>query len=184
MKKLLYFSLIAMSVILMACPYEGDVKLCTYDEALKVDKKLLDIWVAFNEEGGRDEILIEKGNKAVLFLTHKNYEKGNKLSEVQKYRAFSTLINEEKIFTIEDKSGKYIYSKFAWTSKNEIDVQFINDDFMNNNFKVDSVTTKNMVDFLTKNLSSEGLFTDKMEFYRKYSYEYQKVKVFMQKSGF
>ena len=85
MKKLLYISLIAISTILMACPYEGEVKLCTYDEALKVDKKLLDIWVAFNEEGGRDEVLIEKGNKAVLFVSHKSYEKGNKLNELQKY---------------------------------------------------------------------------------------------------
>ena len=58
MNKLLYISLIAMSLILMACPYEGDVKLCTYDEALKTDKKLLDTWVAFNEEGGRDESCI------------------------------------------------------------------------------------------------------------------------------
>lgn len=184
MKKLLYISLIAISTILMACPYEGEVKLCTYDEALKVDKKLLDIWVAFNEGGGRDEVLIEKGNKAVLLVSHKSYEKGNKLNELQKYRAFSTQINEEMIFTIEDEDGKYIYSKYAWTSKNEFYIQFVDDTFIENNFKEDSVTTKNFVDFLSNNIKTEELFTEKMEFYRKYSPEYHKVKIFMQKSGF
>lgn len=184
MKKLLYISLIAMSVILMACPYDGEVELCTYDEALKTDKKLLDIWVAFNEEGGRDEVLIEKGNKAVLIISRKNYKKGNKLNSLEKYRAYPTEINNEMIFTIEKEDGKYHYCKYAWTSKNEFNMQFIDESFMENNFKPDSITTKNTIEFLSNNLNKEELFTEKMEFYRKYSHEYQKVKIFMQKSGF
>ncbi|MDF1673020.1 MAG: hypothetical protein P1U41_05920 [Vicingaceae bacterium] len=184
MKKLLYISLIAMSLILMACPYDGEVELCSYDEALKTDKKLLDQWVAFNEEGGRDEVLVEKGNKAVLIISRKNYEKGNKLNSLEKYRAYPTEIKGEIIYTIEKEDGRYHYCKYDWISKNEFNMQFIDESFMKNNFKADSITTKNTIEFLSENLNNGELFTDKMEFYRKYSPEYQKVKIFMQKSGF
>jgi len=184
MKKLLYTSLVAISLILMACPYEGEVELCTYEEALKTDKKLLDIWVAFNEEGGRNEMLIEKGNKAVLTLSVKNYEKGNKLTSLEKYRAYATEINGEKLFTLEKEDGKYNYFKYGWSSKNEFYIQFVDESFMENNFKPDSITTKTTVQFLSKNIENNDLFTERMEFYRKYSPEYEKVKIFMKKNGF
>ncbi len=184
MKKLLYLSLIAISLTLMACPYEGDVALCTYEEAYKTDKKLFDIWVAYDEEGGRDEVKIEKGNKAVMFLSHKRYEKGNKLKSIEKYRAFATLINNEMLFTIEKPDGKYHYCRYAWTSKNEFYVQFIEEDFMESNFSVDTVTTENLIESLEVNLGKDALYSSKMEFYRKYSPEYEKVRIFMKKSGF
>ena len=78
MKKLLYITLIAFSLVLMACPYEGDVELCTYEEASKFEKTFIGEWVAFNEDGSRDEVLIEKGNKTVLFVSHKHYGENKK----------------------------------------------------------------------------------------------------------
>lgn len=168
----------------MACPYNGEVKLCTYDEALKTDKKLLDIWVSYKKDGGREEMLIEKGNKSVLLISRKSYEKGNKFTSLEKYRAFATEIGGQEIYTIEKDDGKYHYCKYNWSSKNEFNLQFVDEAFMENNFKTDTVTTINTVDFLSKNLNNENLFSQKMGFYRKYSPEYQKVKIFMQKSGF
>lgn len=184
MKKLLYISLIAISVVLMACPYDGEVELCTYEEALKADKKLLDIWVAFNEDGSRDEVLIEKGNKAVLFVSHKHFGDNKKLEYLKKYRSYSTDINGFSFITVEKEDNTYNYCKYAWTSKNEIYIQFVDKSYMENNFKSDSVDTKVMREFLGEHANKDKLFTSKMEFYRKYSPEYEKVKIFMRKSGF
>lgn len=184
MKKLLYISLIAISVVLMACPYESEVELCTYDEALKADKKLLDIWVAFNEDSSRDEVLIEKGNKAVLFVSHKHYGENNKLEYLKKYRAYSTDINGFSLFTIEKDDNTYNYCKYAWTSKNELYIQFVDKAYMEENFSADSIDTDVMRDFLAQHVNKEKLYTEKMEFYRKYSPEYEKVKIFLRNSGF
>jgi hypothetical protein len=184
MKKLLYLSIIAIGIVLTACPYDGDAELCTYEEAIKTDKKIMDIWVAFNEDGGRDEVKIEKGNKAVLLVSHKHFEPGNKLNGLEKYRAYATTINDEVIYTLEKEDGKYNYCKYAWTSKNEFYVQYVDKEYMEANFKQDSVDTKVMRTFLGDHLKNSKLFTEKMEFYRKYSPEYEKVKIFMRKSGF
>lgn len=183
MKKLLYATLASLSLILMACPYEGTVDLNTYDEALKPDKQLIDEWVAYNSEGGREELTIEKGGKTVLFVYHKQFEK-NKLVGSFKYRIYGTEIGGKTIYNVENVEGKYLFANIEWMGKNEFDVEFVENDFMDNNFKPDSVSTETLRSFLTENITKEGLFSDKLEFYRKYSPEYEKVRMFMAKSGF
>ena len=184
MSKLLYTILIAISLVLMACPYDSEVELCTYEEALKTDKKLQDIWVAFNEDGSRDEVLIEKGNKTVLFVSHKHYGENKKQEYLKKYRAYSTDISGVNLFTIEKDDNTYNYCKYAFTSKNELYIQFVDKTYMENNLKVDSVDTESIRTFLGEHVNKEDLYTNKMEFYRKYSPEYEKIKIFLRKSGF
>ena len=185
MKKLLYGSIIVIGLALMACPYEGKVELNTYEESLKLDKKLIDEWVSFNEEGGREELTLSKLDKGVFQVYHKQYGKNNKLDSRESYRAYATEIGGFGIFNIELKDEKkFLYSKYGWTGKNEFYIQFINGEYMDNNFKVDSVTTENLRAFITENVNEEEMYDDRIEFYRKYSPEYEKVRMFMKKSGF
>ncbi len=185
MKKLLYTTLIAFSLILMACPYEGDVELTTYDDALKIEKGLLGEWVAFSQEGGRDELVIEKGRKGVFFVSHKKFEKNDKLDERTKIRAYATEVGGVVLYTLETEDGKYKYCKYEITSKNEFNVQFIDADYMEKNFAPEEeVTTKVLKDFLADHIKDEGIFTEKMEYYRKHSSEYEKVRIYLQKNGF
>ena len=184
MKKLVYLSLTTISLLLMACPYEGTVELSTYEESLKVDKKLIGEWVTLLEDGGREELQIEKAVKSVFNVTHSRFGKNNKLEDKFKYRVYSTEIGEYEIFNIENKDGKYLYCKLGWTGKDEFYIQFIKKEYVENNFKVDSVTTENFKSFVTDNVNKEAMFDDKLEFYRKYSPEYEKVRMYMRKSGF
>ena len=55
---------------------------------------------------------------------------------------------------------------------------------MEKKFKVDTVTTENLRAFITENVNKEAMYGDKLEFYRKGSPEYDKVRMFMRKSGF
>ena len=184
MKRLLYTTLIVFSLVLMACPYEGTVELTTYEDALKFDKVFLGEWVAYNQEGGKDELVIEKGNKNVLFVSHKFYEK-NKLNQRTKYRAYATEVGSVALFTLESDDNKYKYCKYEITGKNEFNVQFIDADYMEVNFNPEEeVTTKVLKEFLTEHINDEGIFTEKMEYYRKHSPEYEKVRRYMQQNGF
>jgi hypothetical protein len=185
MKKILYTSIVAIGLTLMACPYEGEVELSTYEEAVKIDKKLIDDWVSFNQNGGREELSITKLNRAVFQIYHKNYGKGNSLDSRESYRAYASELGDFDIFTVETKDeGKYMYTKYGWTGKNEFYLQFVNADYVEANFKVDSVTTENLREFITENSNIEEMYDPKTEFYRKNSPEYNKVKMFMRKSGF
>ena len=168
----------------MACPYEGEVELNTYEEAVKVDKKLIDKWVSFNDDGGRQELTISKLTRSVLQVYHMEFSKGNKLASREGYRVYASEVGEYDIFNIEKKDGKYLFSKYGWTGKNEFYVQFISEDYMEKNFKVDSVTTENLRDFMTENVNIEAMYDEKLEFYRKHSPEYEKVRMYMRKSGF
>lgn len=184
MKTLLYTTIIAIGLILMACPYEGEVEISTYEEATKIDKKIIDKWVSFNEDGGRIELDISKLGKNVLDVSHKQFDVKNRQESKENYRVYGTEIGEHTIFNIEMKNGKYLFSEYAWTGKNELYLELIDAEFMEENFKEDNVTTKKLNEFLTKNIHKKELFGDKLEFYRKDSPEYNKVRTFMRKSGF
>ena len=58
MKRLLIATLSAVAILFMGCPYDGSVALTTYAEAEKLEKGLLGEWVAFKEDGTREELFI------------------------------------------------------------------------------------------------------------------------------
>ena len=184
MKTLLYTAIIAISLTLMACPYEGDVEISTYEEAIKVDKKLFDQWVSFSEDGGRTELSIDKLEKGVLQVYHKQYNSENKQEARESYRVYGSEVGEYTIFNIERKDGKYLFTKYAWTGKNEFYLQLIDADYMDENFTEEEITTKNLRAFITEHVNKKELFGEKIEFYRKDSPEHHKVRMFIQKSGF
>jgi hypothetical protein len=185
MKKIFYITLIIIGFTLMGCPYEADIELNTYEESIKIDKKLLGQWVAFHEDGSREELSLIKAARSVFDVSHKQFGKNNKFEGKFKYRAYPTEIGGFVVFNIEKlDEGKYLFAKYGWTGKNEFYLQAVNDDFVTENFKVDSVTTKNLRTFITENINNEELYDPKLEFYRKDSPEYHKVRMFMKKSGF
>ena len=184
MKTLLYAAIIAIALTLMACPYEADVEINSYEESIKADKKLIDNWVSFNEEGGRTELVITKLEKAVLQVYHKQFNSENKQEVRESYRVYGSEVGEYSLFNIERKDGKYLFAKYAWTGKNEFYMQLIDAKYMEENFKETAITTKNLRAFITENVNRKELYGDKLEFYRKNSPEYHKVRTFMLKSGF
>lgn len=184
MKRYVYLILFTLAILFYGCPYESKVAIVHPIEALKIDKDLKDQWVAFHEGGAREEILFTKTSKTVYEVNHKQYAPKNKLIANFKYKAYATYINESVVFNIENEDGKYLFAKYGWTGKNEFYIEAANKEFMAKNFKVDSVTTENLRSFLSENINNSKLFDEKIEFHRKYSPEYEKVKMFMRKSGF
>ena len=75
-----------LSFVLLGCPYEADVELNTYEESIRIDKKLLDIWVTYHEDGSREEVLFSKAAASVFDVTHKQYSSGKKLEGRYQYR--------------------------------------------------------------------------------------------------
>jgi hypothetical protein len=184
MKKQPFLILFVLSILLFGCPYQSDVELCTYEEALKTDKNLEGSWVAFHADGSKDELLIEKIAKSVLQVSHKELDKNDRSKGTNKYRAYAINLNGTVLFNIETKENKYLLAKYGWTGKNEFYLQTISQEYMEKNFVVDSVTTDNLKSFLFDKANREEIYDDAVEFYRKDSPEYLKVKMFMKKSGF
>lgn len=184
MKKSLAIIIVLLSVIFYGCPYQSPVELCTYEEALKTDKNLEGYWIAFHEDGSKDELFFEKIAKSVMSVTHKELDKNDRSKGINKYRIYATNLNGEILFNIETKEGKYLFSKYGWTGKNEFYIQTINEEYMSKNFVVDSVNTEILKSFLFDRVSKDDLYDEKVEFYRKDSPEYAKVKMYMKKSGF
>lgn len=184
MKKFLPILIILLSIVFYGCPYQTTVELCTYEEALKIDKGLEGNWVAFHQDGSKDELLFEKIAKSVMSVTHKELDKNDRSKGINKYRVYATNLNGEILYNIETKEGKYLFSKYGWTSKNEFYIQTINEDYMAKNFTPDTVTTEILKSFLFDKANRNEIYDEKVEFYRKDSPEYVKVKMYMKKSGF
>jgi len=140
--------------------------------------------VGYHEDGSREEVLFSKAAASVFDVTHKEYEANNKLGGRFQYRVYSTEIGDYELFNIEKQDGKYLFAKFGWTGKNTFYLQAVNKDYMDKNFKVDSVTTQNLRHFISEHVNNEKLYDEKLEFYRRDSPEHEKVKTFMRKSGF
>ncbi|GAB4256367.1 MAG: hypothetical protein Kow0079_13450 [Vicingaceae bacterium] len=168
----------------MACPYESPVELVTYEAADKIDKDLLGDWVTYHKDGSKEELTLTKATKTVYHVYHDEYGPKNKKKASNYYRAYLTSINDIPIFNVESKDGKYYFFNYAWTGKNTFYIQAVNNDYVEENFKVDSVTTANLKKFLEDNIQKAELFDEKIEFIRKNSPEDELQKAYFRKSGF
>ena len=184
MKNLHPILFICLSIVMMGCPYQSDVEINTYEESLKVDKDLIGNWVAFHDDGSKEELIIEKIAKSVLSVVHKEIDNKNRFKGSNRVRAYATDINGFTIFNIETKDAKYLFLKYAWVSKNVFYMQAVSETYVTNNFTADSVTTENLREFFSEHVNKEEMYEDKLEFYKKGSPDYEKVKMFMKRSGF
>lgn len=185
MKQLLVSSIAIIALILIGCPYDGSVALTTYEEAEKLEKSLIGEWVAFKEDGTREELFVEKGNKTVYFVNHKRFNEKSQLTDRFNLRSFASDVGGTLIYTIEKEDGTYNYCKYEITSKNEFNIALVDADYMESNFSPsEEVTAKELTEFFSEHIDKEGFFTAKLEFYRKHSPEYKKVRIFMENNGF
>ena len=184
MKRILFSTLIALGLVLTGCPYEGPVELNTYEESTKIDKGLIGEWVSYHEDGSRDELTVTKAAKTVFHVEHDIYDSKKRKTDDFYYRVYGTDIEGTIVMNVENKEGKYMFFRYAWTGKNLFYLETIKGEFMEENFKVEEVTTKNLREFITNNMNKPEMFDDKMEFYRKGSPEHEKVKMYMKSSGF
>lgn len=178
------FFLSILSALLFGCPYQSDVELNTYEEALKADKELIDNWVSYHEDFSREELSIEKLAKSVLGIIHKEYDANGRVKGSNKIRAYATEIEGITIFNLEKDDGKYMFLKYGWTGKNEFYIQAVNEDYVEKHLKTDSLTTNTLRSFFSEHVNKNEMYEEKLEFYRKDSPEHLKVKMFMKKSGF
>ena len=184
MRTLLFFTFITIGIIFSGCPYESDIAIITPAEALKLDKELKGEWVAFHEDGAKEELNFIKIDKVIYQVTHKQFAPNNKLKGNFKYQVYSADLDGAILFNIKNKDGKFMFSKYGWTGKNEFYLQGVNKKFVTTNFKTDTVNTRNLREFLSENINDGKMYEEKLEFYRKYSPEYEKVKIYLHKSGF
>ncbi|MBW6481426.1 MAG: hypothetical protein K0B10_00045 [Vicingaceae bacterium] len=179
-----YFLFFLLPLLLMACPYQTKIALTDYENAIKYDKNMVGEWVAFHEDGNRDELIISKLNNKVVQVNIKSYDKTNRVKDASDFRVFGAAIGEDVIYNLESKDGFFMFAKLNWDSKNEFSVRFIENDFAEQKITSDSLTVNELTSFIKEHQANENFFEVPLDFYRKYSPEYEKIRIYMKKSGF
>ncbi|MFH1319212.1 MAG: hypothetical protein ABII90_00975 [Bacteroidota bacterium] len=175
MRNLLYLILTAVYLCLTACPYDSNVPLNTYEESLKINKKLIGKWAAIHPDSSFDELYITKAAKTVLRVQHNAYNENGVKVENNYYRAFSIEINGVKIMNIEKHDGKYNFYKYKWVSDDEFVLQSIADTYIEENYKdAKNAKSKELREFIEKNIDQPKMFEEEIRFYKEGSEKYNK----------
>lgn len=179
-----YLLFFLLPLLLLGCPYQTEIALTNYENAVKYDKNIIGEWVAFHEDGNKDELIISKLNNKVLQVSIKSYDKTNRVKDASDFRTFGAAIGEDVFYNLESKDGFFMFAKLNWDSKNEFSVQFIESDFAKQKITSDSLTVSELTSFIKEHQANEIFFEAPLDFYRKYSPEYEKIKIYLKKSGF
>ena len=179
-----YVLAVLFALIIVGCPYQSEVALTDYENAEKFEKNLLGEWVAFHENGDRDELTISKLNTKVMDVRSKKFDASGRVKEANAYRVFGTKIKDVVVYNIENKDIGFIFGKMNWESKNVFNFQYVDEKLAAQKLTSDSITQKELTNFFTENITEEKMFDKPLEFYRKNSPEHEKIKVYLKKSGF
>lgn len=179
-----YVLAVLFALIIVGCPYQSEVALTDYENAEKFEKNLLGEWVAFHENGDRDELTISKLNTKVMDVRSKKFDASGRVKEANAYRVFGTKIKDVVVYNIENKDIGFIFGKVNWESKNVFNFQYVDEKLAAQKLTSDSITQKELTNFFTENITEEKMFDKPLEFYRKNSPEHEKIKVYLKKSGF
>lgn len=179
-----YVLAVLFALIIVGCPYQSEVALTDYENAEKFEKNLLGEWVAFHENGDRDELTISKLNTKVMDVRSKKFDASGRVKEANAYRVFGTKIKDTVVYNIENKDIGFIFGKVNWESKNVFNFQYVDEKLATQKLTSDSITQKELTNFFTENITEEKMFDKPLEFYRKNSPEHEKIKVYLKKSGF
>lgn len=179
-----YVLAVLFALIIVGCPYQSEVALTDYENAEKFEKNLLGEWVAFHENGDRDELTISKLNTKVMDVRSKKFDASGRVKEANAYRVFGTKIKDVVVYNIENKDIGFIFGKVNWESKNVFNFQYVDEKLATQKLTSDSITQKELTNFFTENITEEKMFDKPLEFYRKNSPEHEKIKVYLKKSGF
>ena len=184
--KILKTALITLftAIVLIGCPYQSEVALTDYENAEKFEKNLLGEWVAYHENGNRDELTISKLNTKVMDVRSKTFDASGRAKEVYGFRVFGAKVLDQVIYNFENKEVGYMFGKINWENKNVFSLQFVNENFATEKLAADSITQKELTNFFTENITEEKMFDNALEFYRKNSPEHEKIKIYLKKSGF
>lgn len=179
-----YVLAVLFALIIVGCPYQSEVALTDYENAEKFEKNLLGEWVAFHENGDRDELTISKLNTKVMDVRSKKFDASGRVKEANAYRVFGTKIKDVVVYNIENKDIGFIFGKVNWESKNVFNFQYVDEKLATQKLTSDSITQQELTNFFTENITEEKMFDKPLEFYRKNSPEHEKIKVYLKKSGF
>jgi|TARA_R110000782_G_scaffold231061_1_gene317403 hypothetical protein len=179
-----YVLTVFLAFVIVGCPYQSEVGLTDYENAEKFEKNLLGEWVAFHENGDRDELTISKLNTKVMDVRSKKFDASGRVKEANAYRVFGTKIKDVVVYNIENKDIGFIFGKVNWESKNVFNFQYVDEKLATEKLTSDSITQQELTNFFTENITQEKMFDKSLEFYRKNSPEHEKIKVYLKKSGF
>lgn len=179
-----YVLTVLFALIIVGCPYQSEVALTDYENAEKFEKNLLGEWVAFHENGDRDELTISKLNTKVMDVRSKKFDASGRVKEANAYRVFGTKIKDVLVYNIENKDIGFVFGKVNWESKNVFNFQYVDEKLATQKLISDSITQKELTNFFIENITEEKMFDNPLEFYRKNSPEHEKIKVYLKKSGF
>ncbi|MBQ21622.1 MAG: hypothetical protein CMD31_12780 [Flavobacteriales bacterium] len=179
-----YVLTVFLAFVIVGCPYQSEVGLTDYENAEKFEKNLLGEWVAFHENGDRDELTISKLNTKVMDVRSKKFDASGRVKEANAYRVFGTKIKDVVVYNIENKDIGFIFGKVNWESKNVFNFQYVDEKLATEKLTSDSITQQELTNFFTENITEEKMFDKSLEFYRKNSPEHEKIKVYLKKSGF
>lgn len=179
-----YVLAVLFAFVIVGCPYQSEVALTDYENAEKFEKNLLGEWVAYHENGSRDELTISKLNTKVMDVRSKTFDASGRVQEVYGFRVFGAKVLDQVIYNFENKEVGYMFGKINWENKNVFNLQFVNGNFATEKLAADSITQKELTNFFTENIAEEKMFDNALEFYRKNSPEHKKIKIYLKKSGF
>ncbi|MDT8413196.1 MAG: hypothetical protein RQ875_12075 [Vicingaceae bacterium] len=179
-----YVLAVLFALVIVGCPYQSEVALTDYENAEKFEKNLLGEWVAYHENGERDELTISKLNTKVMDVRSKKFDASGRVKEANAYRVFGIKIKDVVVYNIENKDIGFMFGKVSWESKNVFNLQFVDEKLATQKLTSDSITQKELTNFFTENITEEKMFENPLEFYRKNSPEHEKIKVYLKKSGF
>jgi len=173
-----YVLAVLFALIIVGCPYQSEVALTDYENAEKFEKNLLGEWIAFHENGDRDELTISKLNTKVMDVRSKKFDASGRVKEANAYRVFGTKIKDVVVYNIENKDIGFIFGKVNWESKNVFNFQYVDEKLAAQKLTSDSITQKELTNFFTENITEEKMFDKPLEFYRKNSPEHEKNKAY------
>ena len=160
--KKLFFALVTCSFFLAGCPYNSKFSL-TDSSASEIDTNLTGLWeqIKDTEEKGITTLDINNFNDREYLTETMNMEKGK--MEFEKHRAFSSLINGQRIINVEDLNSEKKFCFCKYSIKNDtLKVSWVSDEFVKEEFN----NRAELFNFFAKHLNDAKFFEDEF-FYKR-----------------
>lgn len=167
MKKISFAVLVLSSVIFLYGCYESEIPLSKYPQS-KVDERLLGSWTSITDGAEFDVktyLIVQKFNENEYLIAWK--EGGDDDSNIK--RGFNTKFNNINIMNLqdiidpEDGERTYTFSKYEINEKGHLVVGILSEDYANLD-KMKFKSSKELYNYVKKNISKNGLFEDSLEF--------------------
>lgn len=152
-----------LAPLLWGCPYNSKVTLTERDTAT-FDKRFKGDWDAFNDDGTRIHLLVQKAEKNFWAVTRHMYEEDGSEDKTI-YRAHNT--PELGIMNVHKEDSTYNFYRYGIVSKEEFWLDPIGEEFMESNYPNHKAPVQDeLYKFVQKNLDNKDMYEDRLTFYK------------------